>query len=831
VTDVAPAGWLGAPPAGTASIRFKGTGPSAHLDVEGDEIFVPAGARGAWTISYRPEVWPVLPGGGITIWKWAPKFTFGLALQHTDRAMPGYCSAHVEADRAPARRAPSTASARLTYLARRYQQFRHATVAIEGQALAPGERVCFVAGDVSGGAPPIAVQAYSMPSVPIDVHVDHDGDGYPEAVHRLWVHVVPDGATRLRAVAPSAVTTGEPFAVRVMAEDAHCNPGARFEGEVRVALDGITLAHGRFDVVAGRTQALRLAGLRLPSPGVSRLEVRAVPDGGGPPLQARTNPVRVTEASRSTDAGVPSRPLRPYWGEMHSHTHWADGSGTVEENYRFAREDACLDWFSTSEHIILGPIGPDGDYPINRVDSPMPSSAAYWRECQAVARRHHRPGEFVTFIGYEWTPFFGYAADGSLHRSMRSTWGDHCVWFLRDDHPLVLADSLAGELAALAALDHEALARGERPSAMIVPHPGGGATDWTHYAGRDLVAMPAAEVTSMHAHAEWFLQRALAAGRRDGFRLGACGMHDGHAGHPGYDVWSRHGVATLRERPYSVQGGLTAALALELTREAIWDALFDRRTYATSGERMLLDFWVENATSAGPADPRHARAHAPAPGAPSRGAPGRLAMGQTGTARQAPRFRVRASGTAPLDLVEIVRDDRRVQRWALPPDTWDVELTWTDEQPLRAEAAYYVRVTQSGDAFAWSSPIWLTCASEAALAEESPDVQVLPRWNEGAWPPPGDDASLAEAAGYLPAALAHLGRNGAAGKYGGWAPVGMFGEQRGRCALFRGHDVPTGRPVQLRYYPDFSEDRVRIESGWADYGVGSGHLPDRRRRS
>jgi hypothetical protein len=46
------------------------------------------------------------------------------------------------------------------------------------------------------------------------------------------------------------------------------------------------------------------------------------------------------------------------------------------------------------------------------------------------------------------------------------------------------------------------------------------------------------------------------------------------------------------------------------------------------------------------------------------------------------------AGTAPLDLVEIVHDDRRVQRWALPPDTWDVDLTWRDEQPLRAETAY-----------------------------------------------------------------------------------------------------------------------------------------------
>jgi hypothetical protein len=356
---------------------------------------------------------------------------------------------------------------------------------------------------------------------------------------------------------------------------------------------------------------------------------------------------------------------------------------------------------------------------------------------------------------------------------------------------------------------------------MIIPHPGGGATDWEHYAGRNLVAVPAAEVTSMHAHAEWFLQRALATGRRDGFRLGACGMHDGHMGHPGYDVWSRHGVLTLRERAYSVQGGLTAVLAPELTREAIWDALFDRRTYATSGERMLLDVWVENAASVGPADPRHTRAHVSAAGAPRDGAPGRLSMGQAGTgwADEAPRFRVQASGTAPLDLVEVIRNDCRVHRWVLPPDTWDVDLTWTDEQPLPTEAAYYVRVTQTGDAFAWSSAIWLTFAGPHALERDPAAPHTLPRWDEGVWPPTGDAAAQAEAAAHLPAALAHLERHGAGAAYGGWQPVGVFREHRGRYALFRGHDLPERKPIQLRYYPDFPEDRVRIGVGWADYGV------------
>ena len=46
---------------------------------------------------------------------------------------------------------------------------------------------------------------------------------------------------------------------------------------------------------------------------------------------------------------------------------------------------------------------------------------------------------------------------------------------------------------------------------------------------------------------------------------------------------------------------MVAALAPGLTREGIWDAIYDRRTYGTTGERILLDVWVENADAAGPA--------------------------------------------------------------------------------------------------------------------------------------------------------------------------------------------------------------------------------------
>ena len=496
---------------GRASIRFEGAGAYAHLDAAGERIRVPAGARGTWTVEYRADAWPIQPGGGVTIWKWGPKFVFGMALQAADAARPDYCSAQVvpaAESGAPAGVPPGPlARVDLTDLTPAYKRYRQVTLVIRDHALASGDAVRFVAGDTAGGAPPAAAVAYTASDVAIDVQVDHDGDGHPEFQQRLWIDVVADRATRVRAVAPSGVVAGAPFSVTVLAEDVHCNPGAPFEGTATVCLGDVCLARGAFPP-AGSAGAgiVRLDGLRLaaaPAGGVVRLDVAATPAGGGAALTTRTNPIRV-----ETGAPPGATPLRPYWGEMHSHTTWCEGMATVEENYGFARDRACLDFYAASEHIMLGP---GDDFPITDEDSPMASSAAYWRTCQEAARRYHAPGRFVTFIGYEWTALLAHDAAGR-RISRRSTWGDHCAWFLRDDHPLTIADTLDGELAVLAGLANDALARGERPPGMIVPHPGGGATDWTHYAGRDLVAMPAVETSSQHAHTEWFTS---APSRRD----------------------------------------------------------------------------------------------------------------------------------------------------------------------------------------------------------------------------------------------------------------------------------------------------------------------------
>ena len=71
------------------------------------------------------------------------------------------------------------------------------------------------------------------------------------------------------------------------------------------------------------------------------------------------------------------------------------------------------------------------------------------------------------------------------------------------------------------------------------------------------------------------VQTALAMGHRLGF-VGGTDSHYGLANQGSYHVNDGNGLACV--------------VAPKLTRAAIWQALYDRRCYATTGDRILLDF-------------------------------------------------------------------------------------------------------------------------------------------------------------------------------------------------------------------------------------------------
>jgi hypothetical protein len=452
-------------------------------------------------------------------------------------------------------------------------------------------------------------------------------------------------------------------------------------------------------------------------------------------LPARSNPVKV-EAHPDT---------RIFWGDMHNHTLFVDGTDTVEWVYVFGRDYAFLDVCAASEHIW-------GESP-NWLPHPV---QALWEEQQKQTAAYYEPGKFVTFLGYE------YSNGHELN-------ADHCVWFKDDQHELIMHEEVQ-ELAKLLTATE----------AFLAPHVGGAYVDWTYEMPASV--MPNVEIASMHEHSEWFGQRGLQAG----FKLGFVAMSDGHMGRPGYDMWARHGRTGVPKRAYSPQSGITAFRASRLDRDAIWEAFGERNTYATTGARILLEVECAGAR-----------------------------MGEEVSVERAPTLAIKVFGTQPLDRVQIIRGDRSTQTYELSPvvtagdEVWDFGVEWTDPEPIRGETYYYVRVTQSDNHFAWSSPLFVTCAEGI-----SPDEDVLIDWNDDVWPPrQGVNYD------FLPELEVHLEQRGIGGRYADLEQIGIFEEQRGRYVLFRARDTERdGALAHIHYYLGFEDQRLYLSAGGADYG-------------
>jgi hypothetical protein len=139
--------------------------------------------------------------------------------------------------------------------------------------------------------------------------------------------------------------------------------------------------------------------------------------------------------------------------------------------------------------------------------------------------------------------------------------------------------------------------------------------------------------------------------------------------------------------------GLTAIIATEHSRAALFEALYNRSCYATTGERIILGL---NLASFG--------------------------MGSETSSAQRHGFLFNrhlhgfVAGTTDLKSVEIIRNGEVIKSFKV--DSYNLEFDYDDMTPLEKVCInakdkkppfvfYYLRVTQIDGHMAWSSPIWV----------------------------------------------------------------------------------------------------------------------------
>ncbi len=323
----------------------------------------------------------------------------------------------------------------------------------------------------------------------------------------------------------------------------------------------------------------------------------------------------------------PQPALTTYFGDLHNHNVIGYAQGSLRRTFEIARNH--LDFFAFTPHGYWPDIGA---YEARIEDKWLNGFAVVqerWPEVLATAREFDDPGKFVVMAGYE-----RHSTDvGDYHIIFPTLDADY-----RRHANLRDFQNFARERGAIVVPHHPANRRGHRGADLSLRDPAVSPvlemySEWGN-AESDRAPYPYKRHTEggrwTQNTMQWFL--------RQGYRFGVIASSDDHLGYPG----------AYRE-------GLAAIKATALTREALFDALRNRRTYAVTGDRIELDF--------------HAN--------------GRM-MGQELPYTRVRQLDISVSGWDQVDRVEVLKNNRVIHR-DFPVDRVPSRQSWDQPVLIRFE--------------------------------------------------------------------------------------------------------------------------------------------------
>lgn len=664
-----------------ASAQTAATAAITETDTSGGSVTVSpaegvAGEHGTWTVTYQVGPNGIKQHGGVRVqlpdsWHAGIRNSANL-LQSSNSHGENYISARCSrkgvhlrtwVEDQPSGELVKSPRRGLDGRMERYIYVIRVWVAKGG--LQEGDTISVIYGDRSGGSKGMRASIIRTRPEPILLAVDSAGTGtfrmHPDHP-TLVCHAGPP--VELMLWGPSMLVAGKEAELKVAVVDFNANP-TPVDGEVTLRIkkgkarlpsrvqfkseDGWTTV--RF--VPTETGILRIEALLALKDGDSKKR-RLVPSGnesgtvsatqGG--FRAYGNPMKVDSEEPKT---------KVYWGELHSHSHYSwDGVG--DDNFRYARYVSGLDFYAMTDHSMP---------PVGKFTQGL--GPHVWEEYTAKTDKYYEPGEFVTLHAYE--------------ASFGAPYGHHNVFFRGKPGPLLVpGDVTLPEL-------WNALTAGE---ALTIPHHTGKFPHPVFWFPHNDEIDRNIEIYSGHGLSEAYNPRGPLSFERSQFTAPSKSARG-----PQYvqDAWMQGlKLSTIaatddhRAHPAQPHYGRAAVTATGLTREEIFDGLYHRRTYGTTGVKILLDFIIN-------------------------GQP----MGGMVTSNGAPRLKIEAHGTDEIEFVEVLRycksDGAFIVLHTLYPEGPDYTWSQTDTT-FKEDSIYYIRLRQvrlvrTRVAMAWSSPIWV----------------------------------------------------------------------------------------------------------------------------
>ncbi|MGH7493271.1 MAG: DUF3604 domain-containing protein [bacterium] len=570
------------------------------------------------------------------------------------------------------------------------------TALLEEFALQRGDTIHVVFGaHANGGRANAPSRNYSDTVL---VACDLKGEGsYQVLAPSPTITILARPPYRLVAFLPSTMKPGQRAELKLVVTDEYHNLALPFEGTIEIASTDASASFPAQAEFTAEDSSRKVIEVAFNTPGVQYMQLRALQRSPDSLWQVYANPVEVV-----TD----TLPYRVFWGDLHSHSRFSyDGYGS--DPFIRARDLAGLDFYALTEHTSFFAQRNAG------------LTAAEWEAVKRSVVRFHAPGKFVTIPAYEF--------------SAKAPSGHHNVYFNAHDQIVPYIPLFRNEdyyqIQKVWEVQREVLPPGVEM--ITVPHHTGiiwnefieGASPQVSFGlgFSNFKLRPQIEIYSGHGLSESYdPQHRLSYKSLNG--PGVKGLADGP--HYAQDAWAageRLGVIASSDdhssRPGLPYYGLAAIYAKELTREAIFDALKQRRTYGTTGQRILLHFEID----------------------------GHL-MGASIVQKTPhyPHINVAVHGTDELDFVEVLCWNKRQRQFANGHPLFATLYRENGngkhasfqvvDSSYTGSSIYYVRVKQKKDlsaprqfigreVWAWSSPIWM----EETPSLDTSDTKAVPR--------------------------------------------------------------------------------------------------------
>ncbi len=330
------------------------------------------------------------------------------------------------------------------------------------------------------------------------------------------------------------------------------------------------------------------------------------------------------------------------FGDIHGQSGLSDGAGQIDQYYHFAMSTAGLEFASLTDHDSY----PDW------------TTKSEWEWMRTSCKLVNMEDDFASLLSYEWTP-----------NEYRYDYGHKNIYYPGDDGEMFRSNEVGG------ITPYKLFESIKAYGGQCIPHHPAAmwgmvsaATDWTF---GDESVQRLVETYSRHAAYERFEDKSVYT--KDHLKCEGCCAQDALA--MGHRIGLIAG-SDSHQMEHGIEGGIMGAFLPEITRQNLFDAMFDRFVFGTTGARILPSIKIGDAV-----------------------------MGQEIKCAKDASVNIDVSVLCTQQgKVELIKNNKVVATH----ETQNLECDFTYVDDDRSESDYYyLRVTQNDEHMAWSSPIWV----------------------------------------------------------------------------------------------------------------------------